>query len=128
MGQEKALLQFYLRMGFEEVEGEEESKLTPISGVMELPLEKTLAAACGSCCAKAEIINCVKKGATMEAKKAGKPKKPMDKEPYGSILLYTANAIYKQLNKALREEDRSEVNKFFSYLRMLFEACDRLPT
>ena len=47
--------------------------------------------------------------------------KPMNAELYGSILLYTSNAawpaygprrskaIYKQLNKALREEDRDQV-------------------
>merc|ERR1740123_463437 len=51
----------------------------------------------------------------------------MNPDLYGAILLYTANAIYKELNKALREEDRSNVEKYFPYLRLLFEACDRLP-
>jgi len=49
-------------------------------------------------------------------------------ELYGAILLYTSNAIYKELNKVLRDENRAKVKNFFPYLRFLFEACKRLPT
>eukprot|EP00930_Biecheleria_cincta_P055734 TRINITY_DN42010_c0_g1_i1.p1 TRINITY_DN42010_c0_g1~~TRINITY_DN42010_c0_g1_i1.p1 ORF type:complete len:1022 (+),score=247.72 TRINITY_DN42010_c0_g1_i1:49-3066(+) len=130
---EKALLQFYLRMGFEEMGGEEEEKLTPISGVMQLPLPASLQLACmpkggEAVCTDKIVKSCVAKGKTMASKKAGKPTKPMDQELYGAILLYTANAIYQQLNKALRDEDRDKVKAFFAYLRLLFEACARLPT
>eukprot|EP00929_Paragymnodinium_shiwhaense_P059006 TRINITY_DN2953_c0_g1_i1.p1 TRINITY_DN2953_c0_g1~~TRINITY_DN2953_c0_g1_i1.p1 ORF type:complete len:1014 (-),score=354.22 TRINITY_DN2953_c0_g1_i1:466-3507(-) len=125
LGAEKALLQFYLRMGFEDMSYDEH--LTPIGGVMDLPLAKTLAEAAAGICSPSEVTNCCKKGKTMHNKKAGKPTKEMTADLYGSILLYTGNAIYKQLNKALRDEDRGIVQKYFSYLRMLFEACDRLP-
>nr|USW07835.1 poly [ADP-ribose] polymerase 1 [Crypthecodinium cohnii] len=127
LGAEKALLQFYLRMGFEEMGGEEEEKLTPIQGVMELPVPATLHESAHMVCSVKDIKSCVTKGTTMHKKKAGKPQKPMTPDLYGSILLYTSNAIYKQLNKALRDEDRTTVEKYFPYLRFLFEACDRLP-
>lgn len=42
LGAEKALLQFYLRMGFEEIGGDEDEKLAPIAGVMDVALPKTL--------------------------------------------------------------------------------------
>jgi len=127
MGSEKALLQFYLRMGFAEMGGEEEDKLTPIQGVMSLPVPETLHKAAHMVCGVKDIKQCTTKGTVMHKKKAGSPHKPMTPDFYGSILLYTSNAIYKQLNKALREEDRTLVEKFFPYLRMLFEACDRMP-
>jgi len=127
LGSEKALLQFYLRMGFEEMGGEDEEKLTPISGVMKLPCPATLNEAANMVCGGKDIKSCTTKGSTMHKKKAGKPQKPMSPDLYGAILLYTSNAIYKQLNKALREEDRTIVEKYFPYLRLLFEACARLP-
>lgn len=126
LGSEKALLQFYLRMGFEEMDTDD-SKLTPIGGVMDLPLPKTLEEAAKMVCGNKDIVSCMKKAGPMHKKKAGSPNKPMTPDLYGSILLYTANAIYKQLNKALRDEDRKKVEAFFPYLRLLFEACARLP-
>jgi len=128
LGAEKALLQFYLRMGFEELGGEEEQKLALIAGVMELELPKTLAAASKHICAQKDIKSCTAKGKKLDDKNAGKPVKPMNQELYGAVLLYTSNAIYKQLNKALRDEDREQVKAYFAYLRLLFEACGRLPT
>jgi len=104
-----------------------EEKLTPISGVMELPCPNTLHESANKVCGDKDIKSCVTKGATMHKKKAGNPQKVMSPDLYGSILLYTSNAIYKQLNKALREEDRTTVSSYFSYLRLLFEACARLP-
>jgi len=126
LGAEKALLQFYLRMGFEDI-GEDDEKLTPIGGVMQLALPKTLAEASSLVCKASDIKSCMTKGTVMHGKKAGKPMKPMTPDLYGSLLLYTSNAIYAVLNKALRDEDRKSVQKFFPFLRMLFEACDRLP-
>lgn len=127
LGAEKALLQFYLRMGFEGVEKDDEKKLAPIAGVMDLPLAKTLAEAAAGCCSSSVISGCVTKGAIMADRNAGKPLKPMSPDLYGSILLYTGNAIYRELNQVLRDEDRTRVKKFFGYLRMLLEACSRLP-
>merc|ERR1712232_548635 len=112
-------------MGFEEMSYDE--TLTPISGVMDLPLAKTLAEAAAIICPVAEVKKCCKMGASMHCKKAGKPTMTMSADLYGAILLYTGNAIYQKLNKALRDEDRGVVQKYFPYLRMLFEACERLP-
>jgi predicted DNA-binding WGR domain protein len=124
--QKEELLKFYLRMGFEEVE-KEDPGLTPISGISDLPLMKTLAEACKKICTSSDVKSSVNKGDIFAKKKAGNPIKEMDKELYGSILLYTSNAIYKDLNKVLRDKNRSGVKKYFDYLRMLFEATDRLP-
>jgi len=126
LGAEKELLQFYLRMGFEDMDQPDDS-LTPISGVMDLELPKTLHQAAKHVCSNSDIKSCTDKGKKLDAKKAGKPVGEMNPDFYGSILLYTANAIYKDLNKCLRDEDRAKVSKYFSYLRLLFEACGRLP-
>jgi len=127
VGAERALLQFYLRMGFEDMDVADES-LTPISGVMELPCPKSLEEAAKAVCGAKDIKSCHTKAVGLAKKKAGKPEKPMGPEHYGAILLYTANAIYKDLNKCLRDENRAKVQRYFAYLRLLFEACARLPT
>merc|ERR1719162_867638 len=98
------------------------SSLKPISGVMELELPSSLTAACKGICKVGEVTSCTKKGATMHKKKAGKPLQAMTPDLYGSILLYTSNAIYKELNKFLRDENRSKIMAYFPYLRVLFEA------
>lgn len=126
LGSEKALLQFYMRMGFEDM-GETKGDLTPIGGVMDLPLPKTLEEAAKAVCQAKDYKSCTTKGATLAKKKAGGPVKPMDAQLYGAILLYTANAIYKDLNQCLRDENRAKVEKYFPFLRLLFEACARLP-
>lgn len=119
------LLKFYLRMGFEDMK--EDKGLTPISGVMDLPLPATLKAAAEKIAPEAEITRCLTKGGELADKQAGKPLKKMNSDLYGSILLYTGNAIYAALNKALREEDRSAVSKYFKYLRLLLESFTFLP-
>ena len=124
--EKEELLKFYLRMGFETQE-EPERTLTPIAGVMNLPVPPTLSDAIGTACPAASIKSSVGQGQQLAAKQAGKPVKPMDKEEYGSIMLYTSNAIYKDLNKVLREENRLGVKRYLSYLRLLFAATDKLP-
>jgi len=126
VGAERALLQFYLRMGFEDMD-QADTSLTPISGVMDLPLPKTLEESAKKVCAAKDIKACDKKAVGLAKKQAGKPSEVMEASQYGSILLYTANAIYKDLNKCLRDEDRAKVERYFAYLRLLFEACRRLP-
>ena len=101
--------------------------MTPISGIMELELMKTLADAIGKCCSSSHVQSSVSKGEMLSKNNAGNPTKEMDKELYGSIMLYTSNAIYAELNKLLRDENRTGVKKYFNYLRMLFEAMSRLP-
>merc|ERR1711924_189764 len=41
------------------------------------------------------------------------------------VLLYTGNSIYRALNQALRV-DHKNVKKYFSYLRLLFEALNSM--
>lgn len=42
-------------------------------------------------------------------------------------MMYTSNAIYQDLNKCLRDENRTKIKKYFKYLRLLFEAMGALP-
>jgi len=116
------LLKFYLRMGFDEVETE--SDLTPISGVMELPCPSKLAD-CGV--GGSSVKSSVTSGEQLAKKQAVGPNKKMNAELYGAIMLYTSNAIYADLNKCLRDQNRTKIRKYFKYLRLLFEAMDHLP-
>jgi len=118
-------LKFYLRMGFEDME--EEAHLDPISGVLDLPLPKTLKDAAAKICSSGEIKISEKKGRDLAKIQAGNPIKEMGEELYASIMLYTSNAIYRSLNKVLREEDRRGVKKYFKYLRLFLEAMKLLP-
>lgn len=124
--EKEELLKFYLRMGFEEMD-DKDKDLCPISGIMDLQLMKTLNEAIGKICSLSDVKSSVKKGKELSDKKAGNPTRIMNEELYGSIMLYTSNAIYKELNKVLRDENRTGVKKFFNYLRMLFEALSILP-
>jgi predicted DNA-binding WGR domain protein len=121
----EALLDFYLRMGFEDMK--EDVGCTPISGVMDLPCPPSLKAAAATICGDGDIVKCVTKGNELAVKQVGKPKRKCNGELYGSILLYTSNAIYAALNKALRDENRAAVKKYFQYLRLFLEAFDVLP-
>jgi hypothetical protein len=123
--EKEELLKFYLRMGFEEMK--EEKGLTPIDGVMSLPLPKTLAQAAAGVCTSHDISSSDAKGRDLAAKQAGKPAKKMGPELYAAIMLYTSNAIYAQLNKVLRAEDRAGAKKYFNYLRLFLEALNTLP-
>jgi len=116
------LLKFYLRMGFDEVEAD--SSLTPISGVMAIPVPAKLAD-CGV--GGASVKSSSTQGEALAKKQAGNPSKKMSGELYASIMLYTSNAIYSDLNQCLRNQNRSKVQKYFKYLRLLFEAMDHLP-
>ena len=124
--EKEELLKFYLRMGFEDMESDTKT-LTPISGVMELPVPATLWEAAKSVTNRTEVDNSLSMGSQFEARQAGGPLKYMNKELYAAILLYTSNAIYADLNKSLREENRKKVSRYFSYLRLFFEAFDHLP-
>jgi hypothetical protein len=119
------MIKFYLRMGFEHME--EDEGLTPIDGVMDLPLPATILEAAKIDTNTNEIDRCVVKGSELANKKAGNPKNSISKELYAAILLYTSNAIYRDLNKVLRDENRSGVKKYFKYLRIFLEAFAQLP-
>jgi len=117
-------LKFYLRMGFEELE---DAHLDPISGVADLPLPTSLKAAASSVCSASDIKASEKKGKQLAKMQAGNPKKKMGAHLYAAIMLYTSNAIYRSLNKVLREENRRGVKKYFKYLRLFLEAMKQLP-
>jgi len=119
---QQELLKFYLRMGFDEVEADTDA--TPISGVMNTPVPSTLAD-CGV--GGASITSSTRQGQELAGKQAGNPTKKMSAHLYASIMLYTSNAIYQDLNKCLRDQNRSKIQKYFKYLRLLFEAMDHLP-
>lgn len=118
------LLKFFLRMGFENVDAK--SNLSPISGVMSLPVPPSLNEACRGICDKHSVKDSDEAGKKLAAKQAGKPKKKMSPELYGSIMLYTSNAIYHGLNQVLRDKDRAKVKKYFKYLRLFFDALGHL--
>lgn len=119
------LLKFYLRMGFDTVE--DKKTLSPIEGVLDLPVPPSLDSAAKGICQPVHVQSCLKSADPLAKKKAGKPVKPMTMHHYGAILLYTGNAIYTELNKALRDENRTKVRKYFNYLRLFFDAMDCLP-
>jgi len=121
----EALLEFYLRMGFEDME--EDKSLTPIGGVMEMAL-LSLKAAASSVVPAGEITRCTNKGGDLAKTQAGSPAKKMSADLYGAVLMYTGNCLYSQLNKALRDENRKAVKKYFKYLRVLMEAFEFLPS
>jgi len=123
--QEIELLKFYLRMGFEEIDKDDD--LTPVDGVMELPVPASLDDAASAVAAKPSIASSNAKANDLAKKQAGKPNKKMEVKQYAALLLYTSNAIYKELNKALRDGNRGRLKKFFKYLRLFFESMDALP-
>lgn len=124
---EEELLKFYLRMGFEEMEKVDDG-LTPVSGIMDLDLPKSLDAACKglSGCSGGAVKSSNEKGKSHAGKQSGGAE-AMEAHLYAAIMLYTSNAIYKDLNAVLRSEDRKKIMKYFPYLRLLLEALGRLP-
>ncbi|KAF0751170.1 hypothetical protein AaE_006482, partial [Aphanomyces astaci] len=123
--EKEALLDFWLRMGFDDME--EQTGLAPIEGIMDLPLPSTLIDAASVITQVGAIKQCQARGADLVKQNAGSPTRPMDKELYGSIVLYTGNWIYSQLNSTLRSENRTAIRKYFNYLRVFLEAMCRMP-
>jgi predicted DNA-binding WGR domain protein len=122
--EKEGLLEFWLRMGFDDL-GEEMTG-SPIEGVLELPLPKSLAAAAGGIADSASISASRTRGAALAAQQAGGPVKRMGVELYAAILLYTGNAIYSEINRCLRA-DWKKVRKYWQYLRIYFEAMQHMP-
>lgn len=125
LSEKQELLKFFLRMGFEQVESNK--SVTPIDGIMDLPVPKSLDEASSGICGKGPVISSNDQGRQLHGKKAGKPTTGMTDAMYAAIMLYTSNAIYQDLNKALRDSDRVKIKKYFKYLRLLLAAMDHLP-
>uniref|UniRef100_A0A7S4VUD4 NAD(P)(+)--arginine ADP-ribosyltransferase n=2 Tax=Ditylum brightwellii TaxID=49249 RepID=A0A7S4VUD4_9STRA len=124
LGEKESLLEFWLRMGFEDF-GEEMSG-SPIEGVREMPCPHTLTAAAKAVSDAYSIKSALDRGAALAKEQAGDPVQKMSVELYGSILLYTGNSIYSEINRCLRSDWKS-VRKYWNYLRLYFEAIDSMP-
>lgn len=120
-----SLLEFWLRMGFEDMK--EEVGLSAIDGVMTRPLPPNLVAAASRISDPHSIQSSRDRGKTLSEARAGNPIRPMDAELYAAILLYTGNSIYAELNRVLRNEDRKSAQKYFDYLRLFMEAMGCMP-
>lgn len=93
--------------------------LPDITGVMASKLV-SLAVACKTLALEAP--------AKASVTQAGKMKKgELSKEEAAAIHMYTTNHLYKKLNEALRSPDRSSIEQFFLYLRLLLTALRKLP-
>ena len=123
--EKEGLLEFWLRMGFDDMENVDETG-SPIEGMLDLPVPKTLLSAAGSISDKHSIDSSRNRGSELAKNMAGNPVKTMGPELYGAILLYTGNSIYRELNRCLRMEWKS-VKKYFHYLRLYSEAMDAMP-
>ncbi|CAD7974904.1 unnamed protein product [Amoebophrya sp. A25] len=119
--EKEASLEFMLRMGFDDM-SVQLKKVSPLAGVMSLPLCPTLQAAAGSVSNKGAITQSDNAGKTLAQKQAGKPTSAMDASLYASICLYTGNSVYRQLNEALRAESIVKIQKYRPYLRQLLES------
>lgn len=105
----------------------DEAGLSPIDGIVDLPLPTSLTEAARGVCSSSDIKSADSRGADLAKKQAGKPQRKMDAHLYAAIMLYTSNAIYAALNAALREEKRAKVRQYFRYLRLFLEALGTLP-
>lgn len=52
---------------------------------------------------------------------------PLDLHEAAALHLYTTNYLYRQLNEALRSENRKKVEEYLKYLRLFFSAAEKLP-
>lgn len=120
--EKEGLLEFWLRMGFEEL-GDGDIEGSPIEGVFELPVPKTLATAASGIATAGSI----KASRTRGGQLAKGGAVSMGVELYSAILLYTGNAIYSELNRCLRSDWKS-VRKYWNYLRLYFEAMDAMES
>jgi NAD:arginine ADP-ribosyltransferase len=122
ISEKEGLLEFWLRMGFEELSPQDVSG-SPIQGVLDLPVPKSLTVAASGIADRHSITSSQSRAKELSQTKAGGPIKDMSPELYAAILLYTGNSIYRELNRCLRVEWKGAV-KYWNYLRLYFEATD----
>jgi len=96
--------------------------------VSQEPLPATLEAACQprGLSDQYSIASSKQRAQQLAAARAGNPSQPMNDDLYAAILLYTGNSIYADLNRTLRSESRAATVKWFSYLRLLLEAMNKM--
>jgi len=101
--------------------------LDAVRGVSAVPMPETLQVACK---ALAGIVPSIE-GAAQQAERAAQALVGSGDlsthAQVAAIYLYTmAHSFYRQLNAAMRDSDRSKVNPFFSYLRLLLAGLHSL--
>jgi len=125
--EKEAKLEFWLRMGFEDLGPE--LKENPLEGLKDRAVPASLADACkGGVSDMSNITSSTKRGVELAKVHAPKNKLAQEVWPayYGAIILYTGNSIYKALNKALREQ-HAKVPKYLNYLRLLMHGMSQMP-
>eukprot|EP00808_Paulinella_micropora_P009205 g5181.t1 len=103
--------------------------LPPICGVMAQPLV-SLAEACAGLGSLVSNLDTLVFFAAEAGKKLAKSHQQhlLTADECGSVYLYTCESdVYRQMNRALRNKDRSAVKPWFKYLRLLFSAIGKLP-
>lgn len=107
-----------LQSGLDE-EFDKMSNLATIQGIMKLEIE-SIENACVPICLQEEAKE------SLSAVSTNHHSTILNTEEMASIYMYTGCTIYNDLNSALRNEDRSEVEPFFPYLRVFLQALDKV--
>ena len=123
LGEKEALLEFWLRMGFEDCTI---TLTNPLEQLASTPRPPNLTKAATGIADLGSIGQALSRGKTLADAAAGGPKKPMDDQMYGAIVLYTGNAIYRALNEALRVK-HANVPRYLPYVKLFFAAAECLP-
>ena len=123
LGEKEALLEFWLRMGFEDCTI---TLTNPLERLASTPRPPDLTKAATGIADLGSIGQALSRGKTLADAAAGGPKKPMDDQMYGAIVLYTGNAIYRALNEALRVK-HANVPRYLPYVKLFFAAAECLP-
>ena len=124
LGEQEAQLEFWLRMGFEEMATV--NKDNPLESLAGISCPPNLAAAAKSISDGGSISSSVARGRTLSASQAGAPVKKMNEELYGAVVLYTGNSIYRALNEALRIK-HANVPRYLPYVKLFFAAAQCMP-
>eukprot|EP00933_Yihiella_yeosuensis_P061718 TRINITY_DN64546_c0_g1_i1.p1 TRINITY_DN64546_c0_g1~~TRINITY_DN64546_c0_g1_i1.p1 ORF type:complete len:685 (-),score=135.60 TRINITY_DN64546_c0_g1_i1:156-2210(-) len=95
--------------------------LANISGIMSQPLLDLMEA-----CKPLKLIEPAE-ASTSRARAMKSQRGGLSIDEAAALHLYTTNFLYKNLNAALRDPDRKQVNKFFPYLRLFLTALHKLP-
>ena len=93
--------------------------LQPISGIMDLPPEPLPEA-----CASLHLEGPAKHAVSVATDQLVAETLSIDEK--AAVYMYTGNSLYRQLNEALRNPDRTIVTKYSQYLRQFLSAFDKL--
>ncbi|KAI0561469.1 uracil-DNA glycosylase [Gracilaria domingensis] len=94
--------------------------LEPITGVRNTQLTSIIEA-----CAPVGLSSAAQ--LSLNIVKARKTESTLSQDERAAIYLYTGNALYSRLNRALRNADRKKVQCYYSYLLLFLLGHDKLP-